>query len=117
MQRRRADTNTQCVRRGAEAQPESSTEERLSQLAAMLTAQSLVMETLIHALCFENIGISRTRIVNVLDFVYEQLEEGLGRDNDTVKAFSEQRDSLRSLLVTSVIRADMQMQGDLQSTL
>jgi hypothetical protein len=116
MQRHRADTDTRSGRRGTEAQLESSIAERLSRLAAMLTAHCLVTETLIHTLCFEDIGISRTRIVDVLNLVYEQLEEGLGSGNETVKAFSEQRDSLRSLLVTSVIRADLQMQGDLQST-
>lgn len=115
MQDRKTGVEAQGDNKHLDDHSEISIEERLHRTAAMLAAHCLITETLMHALCFGDIGINRTRIVNVLDLVCQQLADGLGGDNKIVKAFSDQRDSLRSLLVTSVIRADLQMRGDLQS--
>jgi hypothetical protein len=65
-------------------------------------------EALVHTICFELAEVSRTRLLKVLDVVYDQLEGGLGCDDETVRAFGEQRDSMRSLLVSSVLRAGME---------
>jgi hypothetical protein len=47
--------------------------------------------------------------LNVLDAVHDQLEAGLGSDAEIVQAFGEQRNSLRTLLVSSVIMARMEL--------
>ena len=78
---------------------------------ASTTAHCLMTEALIHALCFENQGINRTRLLNILDIVHDQLLAGLGGEDEIVRAFGEQRDSLRSLLVSSVIQAEMELSG------
>ncbi len=109
MQGRRSGTDIRGAGREPDARPESSIEERLGRMTAMLTAHCLLTETLIHALCFEHEEISRTRIVAILDLVYEELQDGLGDDSEIVKAFGDQRDSLRSLLIASVIRAASEM--------
>ena len=51
-------------------------------------------EALMHPICFEPADMSRTRLLKVLDIVHNQLEAGLGRDNEAVhvQAFGEQRD-------------------------
>lgn len=105
MQDRRAATGIPSAGRGPDTDPEGNIEERLGRMTAMLTAHCLLTETLIHALCFEQAQISRTRIVGILDLVHEELQEGLGDDSEIVKSFGDQRDSLRSLLIASVIRA------------
>ncbi|RDI52422.1 hypothetical protein [Microvirga subterranea] len=103
MQGRRADTGIPDAGSEPDTVQEDSIEERLGRITAMLTAHCLLTETLIHALCFEQAEISRTRIIGILDLVYEELQGGLGDDSEIVKAFGDQRDSLRSLLIASVI--------------
>jgi hypothetical protein len=95
----------------ANAQPKAildgSVEGRADWAVAAITAHCIMTEALVHTICFELADISRTRLLKALDIVYDQLEGGLGCDDDTVRAFGEQRDSMRSLLVSSVIQAEI----------
>jgi hypothetical protein len=85
---------------------------RIGWAVAAITAQGIMTEALIHALCFELQDISRTRLLKTLDIVYNQLEGGLGGDDETVRAFGEQRDSMRSLLISSIIESEPEFGGD-----
>jgi hypothetical protein len=85
---------------------------QLDQTAAMLTAHCMITEALVHTLCFDCDSLSRARILDVLDLVYGELEGGLGGDHDVVKAFGDQRDSLRSMLVTSAIHAGVSVSAE-----
>jgi hypothetical protein len=87
---------------------DGSTDGRIGWAVAAVTAQGIMMEALVHTLCFELEDMSRTRLLKVLDIVHDQLEGGLGSDDETVRAFGEQRDSMRSLLVGSVMQAGME---------
>jgi hypothetical protein len=87
--------------------PDGSVEGRADWAVAAITAHCIMTEALVHTICFELADVSRTRLLKVLDIVYDQLEGGLGCDDKTVRAFGEQRDSMRSLLVSSVIQAEM----------
>ena len=87
----------------------SSIDQRIDRTAAAISAHCMMTESLIHALCFELPEVSRARILNVLDTVYDQLEAGLGDDAEIVRAFGEQRDSLRALLISSLIKARLEL--------
>jgi hypothetical protein len=91
-----------------ESGSESGIEGRVERAIATITAHSIMTEVLMHTICFEVPGISRTHLLNIMEIVYNQLEAGLGCEDEIVLAFGEQRDSLRSLLVSSVIQAEMQ---------
>ena len=80
---------------------------RMNRTEAAMSAHCIVTESLMHALCFELPQLSRARILNVLDLVYSELEAALGDDAEVVRAFGEQRDSLRDLLVTSLNEAKL----------
>ncbi len=93
-------------------EPKSDIEGRVDWAVAAITAHCLMTEALMHTICFDLADVSRTRLLNVLDIVHGQLEAGLGEEDETVRAFGEQRDSLRSLLVSSLIQAEQDLSLD-----
>jgi hypothetical protein len=73
---------------------------------AELKAQSLLTEILMHSITFDIEDFSRTRLLNALDIAHRELATGLGDSHKVVQAFEEKKASLRSLLVSSLIQAE-----------
>jgi hypothetical protein len=109
---RKRRRNDKCLDDQPKRRLEDDLEGRVDQAVAAITAHCIMTEALVHTICFELADMSRTRLLKVLDIVHNQLEAGLGRDNEVVEAFGEQRDSMRSLLVSIAVHAEMQVPLD-----
>ena len=62
-----------------------------------------MMEVLIHAICVDVEQINQTKLLSILEVAHRELAAGLGHDDGIVKAFGEQQDRLRSLLIGYLI--------------
>jgi hypothetical protein len=78
-------------------------EEKVSRVSAELTTQRMVTDALVHLLCFDAGILSGSKLLQVLDFMNDQLETGLGHGSDLAAAFRDRCDGLRTMLVDSAI--------------
>jgi hypothetical protein len=78
-------------------------EQKVSRVAAELTAERMVTDALVHLLCFDARNLSGSKLLQVLDFMNEQLEVGLGHGSDLATAFRDRRDGLLAMLIDGVI--------------
>jgi hypothetical protein len=78
-------------------------EQQVSRLSAEVTTQRIVIDALVHLLCFDAGILSGSKFLQVLDFMNEQLEEGIGHGSDLAAAFRERRDGLRTMLIEGAI--------------
>ena len=78
-------------------------EEKVFRMSAELTSERMVTDTLIHLLCFDAGTLSGSKFLQVLDFMNEQLETGLGHGSDLASAFRDRCDGLRTMLVEGAI--------------
>ena len=78
-------------------------EEQVSRVSAELTAQGMVIDAVVHLLCFDARILSGSKLLQVLDFMNDQLEAGFGHGSDLAGAFRERRDGLRTMLIEGAI--------------
>jgi hypothetical protein len=78
-------------------------EEQVSRVSAELSAQGMVIDALVHLLCFDARNLSGSKLLQVLDFMNDQLETGLGHGSDLAAAFKDRRDGLRTMLIEGAI--------------
>jgi len=78
-------------------------EEKVSRMSAELTSERMVTDTLIHLLCFDAGSLSGSKFLQVLDFMKDQLEAGLGHGSDLVAAFRDRHEGLRTMLIDGAI--------------
>lgn len=81
---------------------------RVSQLEAEMRAHQLMAEVVLHGLCFEVEAISRTRLLDLMEMVHQELVTGLSAEDAVVQAFAEQKKRYISLLVGCLIQASVQ---------
>jgi|EndMetStandDraft_8_1072994.scaffolds.fasta_scaffold151884_3 hypothetical protein len=80
-----------------------SLEEHVSRLSAELTTQSMVTDALVHLLCFDAGNLSGSKFLQVLDFMKDQLEAGLGHGSDLAVAFRDRHEGLRTMLIDGAL--------------
>ena len=78
-------------------------EEQVSRVSAELTAQRMVLDAFVHLLCFDAGNLSGSKLLQVLDFMNDQLEAGFGHGSDLAAAFRDRRDGLRTMLIDGAI--------------
>jgi hypothetical protein len=78
-------------------------EEKVSRISAELTSERMVTDALIHLLCFDAGNLSGSKFLQVLDFMKDQLEAGLGRGSDLAVAFRDRHEGLRTMLIDGAI--------------
>ena len=78
-------------------------EEQVSRVSAELTAQGMVLDAVVHLLCFDARILSGSKLLQVLDFMNDQLEAGFGHGSDLAAAFRDRRDGLRTMLIDGAI--------------
>ena len=78
-------------------------EQQVSRLSAEVTTQRMVTDALVHLLCFDAGNLSGSKFLQVLDFMNDQLEEGIGHGSDLAAAFRDRRDGLRTMLIEGAI--------------
>ncbi|MBM6596405.1 hypothetical protein [Microvirga pudoricolor] len=76
----------------------------VERLSAMLTAQRLVVDSLVHVLSLEQGVLSSAGLLRVLDVVHDEIGVSLGFDDMIVGAFREHRDGLRQLILDGAIQ-------------
>ena len=78
-------------------------EEQVSRVSAELTAQGMVIDAVVHLLCFDAGKLSSSKLLQVLEFMSDQLTLGLGQGSDLAGVFRDRCDGLRTMLVEGAI--------------
>ena len=78
-------------------------EQQVSRMSAEVTTEKMITDALVHLLCFDAGKLSSSKLLQVLEFMSDQLTLGLGQGSALAGVFRDRCDGLRTMLVEGAI--------------